>query len=173
PPRTAAPRTADDGDAGSRVEDWCERGDSNPHALRRSILSRLRLPVPSLSPGADSARAIDNPFRRRNIIARCRAVKSDALRAPARGGRLRRVGGVAKPQSDRHAAPDVPGPPGAATTLRLDDHPLETSAGDTGARGHRLRREFDLSDSAGCDADPDGPGSAGAGMADRHGGDAR
>jgi hypothetical protein len=23
---------------------WCERGDSNPHALRRSILSRLRLP---------------------------------------------------------------------------------------------------------------------------------
>ena len=23
---------------------WCERGDSNPHARRRSILSRLRLP---------------------------------------------------------------------------------------------------------------------------------
>jgi hypothetical protein len=28
---------------------WCERGDSNPHALRRQILSLVRLPIPPLS----------------------------------------------------------------------------------------------------------------------------
>src|SRR6266481_5449902 len=30
-------------------EKWCERGDSNPHALRRQILSLVRLPIPPLS----------------------------------------------------------------------------------------------------------------------------
>ncbi|CCF67965.1 hypothetical protein XAPC_1666 [Xanthomonas citri pv. punicae str. LMG 859] len=28
---------------------WCERGDSNPHALRRQNLNLVRLPIPPLS----------------------------------------------------------------------------------------------------------------------------
>ena len=33
------------------VKKWCRWRDSNPHALRRTILSRLRLPVPPHRPG--------------------------------------------------------------------------------------------------------------------------
>jgi hypothetical protein len=31
------------------VNDWCERGDSNPHGFTRQILSLVRLPIPPLS----------------------------------------------------------------------------------------------------------------------------
>jgi hypothetical protein len=31
------------------AEDWCERGDSNPHGFTRQILSLVRLPIPPLS----------------------------------------------------------------------------------------------------------------------------
>jgi hypothetical protein len=31
------------------LQDWCERGDSNPHGLPRQILSLVRLPIPPLS----------------------------------------------------------------------------------------------------------------------------
>jgi hypothetical protein len=34
---------------GSLREDWCERGDSNPHGFTRQILSLVRLPIPPLS----------------------------------------------------------------------------------------------------------------------------
>jgi hypothetical protein len=51
---------------------WCERGDSNPHALRRQILSLVRLPIPPLSHNHDyikslhhvSATAVDGGMRR-------------------------------------------------------------------------------------------------------------
>jgi hypothetical protein len=33
----------------SALNDWCERGDSNPHGLPRQILSLVRLPIPPLS----------------------------------------------------------------------------------------------------------------------------
>jgi hypothetical protein len=36
-------------DAGIAVSRYCERGDSNPHALRHQILSLARLPIPPLS----------------------------------------------------------------------------------------------------------------------------
>ena len=44
-----------DGDNSRRREflfvanDWCERGDSNPHGFTRQILSLVRLPIPPLS----------------------------------------------------------------------------------------------------------------------------
>ena len=31
------------------MNDWCERGDSNPHGFTRQILSLVRLPIPPLS----------------------------------------------------------------------------------------------------------------------------
>jgi hypothetical protein len=50
PTRTAPVQHAE----GSRWQaidnnDWCERGDSNPHPLRDQILSLARLPIPPLS----------------------------------------------------------------------------------------------------------------------------
>ncbi len=33
----------------SALNDWCERGDSNPHGFTRQILSLVRLPIPPLS----------------------------------------------------------------------------------------------------------------------------
>jgi hypothetical protein len=33
------------------ASDWCGRGDSNPHALRRHPLKMVRLPVPPLPHG--------------------------------------------------------------------------------------------------------------------------
>jgi hypothetical protein len=36
-------------DSTSALNDWCERGDSNPHGLPRQILSLVRLPIPPLS----------------------------------------------------------------------------------------------------------------------------
>ena len=40
--------------------DWCERGDSNPHGLPRQILSLVRLPIPPLSPGVSDLEAISH-----------------------------------------------------------------------------------------------------------------
>jgi hypothetical protein len=37
---------------------WCERGDSNPHALRRQILSLVRLPIPPLSHNHDYIKSL-------------------------------------------------------------------------------------------------------------------
>jgi hypothetical protein len=36
-------------DPRSALNDWCERGDSNPHGFTRQILSLVRLPIPPLS----------------------------------------------------------------------------------------------------------------------------
>src|SRR5208337_2815238 len=45
-------------DSRSAPNDWCERGDSNPHGLPRQILSLVRLPIPPLS------HALSGPFPR-------------------------------------------------------------------------------------------------------------
>ena len=63
-----------------RTLKWCPWGESNPHSLRNTILSRARLPVPphglaapSISASADNCRAKENhnpdaPAPRRTCI---------------------------------------------------------------------------------------------------------
>lgn len=64
------------------TQDICERGDSNPHTLRRQNLNLLRLPISPLSLG--------DHFRRcaRSTIA-ARATRASMARAPAEASRPR------------------------------------------------------------------------------------
>ena len=68
-------------------KDWCERGDSNPHAQGRSILSRLRLPFRHSRSGAlyTTSRPMDNALfvRPCTLMPKPRAIR--CLRARGEG----------------------------------------------------------------------------------------
>ncbi len=52
---------------------WCERGDSNPHALRRQNLNLVRLPIPPLSQCRNAPVLLQGCPQRKSGASGCRA----------------------------------------------------------------------------------------------------